>query len=103
MFEFLESIFGSSPYPSQNREEVQRLLGELLRIGTTDDYLSERPGSPFNSQCRHTRAREIGKRFHEIGGLRLMEWAHQRVRRKLGPALASHLEYAWAEIGEWMS
>ncbi len=102
MLEFFESIFGSSPYPAQNREEVQRLVDELLKIGRQDDFLSERPGSPFNSQCRHTRAREIGKRLNEIGGMRLMEWVHQRVKRKLGIALASHLEYAWAEIGEWM-
>jgi hypothetical protein len=94
------------PYPSHAGREVDRLLAELLQIGLKDDFLSERPGAGFNMQCRHMRAREIGTRLNEIGGLPLMEYAQRRVRskagKKKGRVLSEHLEYAWAEIGEWM-
>lgn len=96
------SIFGRRPYPKESKEEVEKLLQELYRIGERDDYLSERPGSPFNVQCRHIRAREIGIRLHEIGGFELMEYAATRVKKKLGGTLFSHLEFAWSEIGNWM-
>jgi hypothetical protein len=79
------------------------LVSELIRIGETDDFLSERPGPPFNFQCRHIRSREIGKRLDELGGLRLMEFVHKKVKKKLGKILVSHLEYAWSEIGNWIS
>lgn len=100
---FLTDLFGPKPYPGQSKQEVDKLIAELLRIGELDDFLSERPGPPFNMQCRHIRAREIGKRLHEIGGLKLMEYAHKIVRKKLGSKLVSHLEYAWSEIGEWVA
>lgn len=99
---FLSDLFSRPPYPPQKRDEVQRLLAELVQIGKRDDFLSERPGGPFNYQSRHTRAREIGKRLNEIGGLALMEYAHKQVRRKAGKELSAHLEYCWAEIGNWM-
>ncbi|MCA1955135.1 MAG: hypothetical protein LDL12_08320 [Anaerolinea sp.] len=98
----LEDFFGAAPCAPAARGEVQRLLQELIEIGHKDDFLSERPGSPFNAQCRHVRAREIGKRLNELGGLALLEWVHRRVRRKLKDPLASHLSYAWSEIGEWV-
>jgi hypothetical protein len=98
---FFTDLFGAKPYPSHSAPEVEKLLSELIQIGKTDDYLSERPGPPFNMQCRHLRARAIGKRFDEIGGLKMMEYAHQVVRKKLGKVLISHLEYAWTDIGEW--
>ncbi len=93
------------PYPSQNKAEVEKLLAELVEIGLRDDFLSERPGAGFNVQCRHIRARQIGTRLNDIGGLVLMEYAQRFVRRKSGKpgrSLAEHLEYAWAEIGDWM-
>jgi hypothetical protein len=96
-------LFGSKPFPVHARQDVNRLIDELIRIGKTDDFLSERPGPPFNFQCRHIRTREIGKRFHEIGGLRLMEYAHKKVQKKLSKDLVAHLEYAWSEIGDWIS
>jgi hypothetical protein len=99
---FLRDLF-AKPYPSQHKEEVERLLEELIRIGKSDDYLSERPGGGFNSQCRHIRTREIGKRLDQIGGLELMEYANRFVKRKAGKQLSSHLEYAWTEIGKWMA
>lgn len=99
---FLNQLFSKPPYPREMKLEVDRLINELIQIGSHDDFLSERPGRGFNNQCRHIRAREIGKRLHEIGGITLMEYSQNRVRRKLGKNLCSHLEYAWAEIGRWL-
>jgi len=100
---FISELFSPKPYPSHAKPEVDRLVSELIRIGVTDDFLSERPGPPFNFQCRHIRSREIGKRLDELGGLRLMEFVHKKVKKKLGKTLVSHLEYAWSEIGNWIS
>ena len=97
------SLFGKNPYPREQKAEVDRLLDELIRIGNTEDYLCETLTPGFNVQRRHIRAREIGKRLDEIGGFDLMEFAYNRVRKKSGKVLASHLEYAWAEIGHWLS
>jgi hypothetical protein len=97
------SLFGKKPYPSEAKQEVQNLIDELVQIGDRDDFLSERPGHPFNAKCRHVRAREIGKRLDAIGGFDLMEYVGKKVQKKLGAVLASHLEYAWAEIGDWMT
>ena len=96
------SLFSRKPYPREKKEEVTRLILELIEIGRRDDFLAERPGHPFNSQCRHIRAREIGKRLDEIGGFPLMEYAARRIRKKLGLELFSHLEFAWSEIGRWL-
>lgn len=91
------------PYPAQSRPEVERLLHELIQIGKVEDYLSERPGSGFNVQCRHVRAIQIGKRLDEIGGFELMEFARRRVQRSLGIQLTSHLDYCWDGIGKWVA
>ena len=93
----------NKPYPGHAKQEVERLLDELVRIGKTDDFLSERPGGGFNRDCRHIRTREIGQRLDEIGGLPLMEYANRRVRRKLGKNLSWHLEAAWKDIGRWIA
>lgn len=100
---FFESLFGSGLYPARDRREVEKLLDELIKIGIKEDFLSERPGAGFNLQCRHVRAREIGKRLSDIGGLKLMTWAYERVKKKAGKVPASHLEYAWESVGEWLS
>ena len=100
---FFSSLFGSSLYPAKDKHEVDRLINELITIGIKEDYLSERPGAGFNLQCRHVRAREIGKRLSEIGGLKLMNHAYGLVRKKAGKVPASHLEYAWDSVGEWLS
>jgi len=97
------SIFKPSPVPRHARAEVQQLLDELIRIGTTDDFLSEHPGYGFNGQCRHIRTRQIGQRLLDLGGLDLMQWVFMKVKRKIGKQLAAHLEYAWAEIGNWQA
>lgn len=99
--EFIQALFSRLPCPPDRRSETKRLLDELLRIGKTDDFLSERPGPPFNFQCRHIRAREIGKLLDEIGGLKLMEFAHRKVRQKLGVNLSEHLDFAWRDLGSW--
>jgi hypothetical protein len=101
--EFLRDLFAQPPCPPALRQTVDKLIEDLIQIGRTDDFLSERPGSPFNMQCRHTRAREIGKRLFEIGGLDLMLFARRQVRRKLKQNLASHLDYAWTDVGDWES
>lgn len=100
---FLQDLFGIKPFPAHMNQEVDRFVTELIRIGETDDFLSERPGPPFNLQCRHMRTRDIGKRLHEMGGLPLMEYVQARVKKKLGVNLAAHLEYAWSEIGDWIA
>lgn len=89
------------PYPPENAGEVSKLMEELIRIGRQDDYLSEFPGRGFNAQCRHIRAREIGARLQQVGGNDLMSWAYRKVRKEAGKPLASHLEYAWKDIGDW--
>ena len=89
------------PYPREKRDEVLQLIDELIRIGQTEDFLSERPGGSFNGQCRHRRVREIGAVLSDMGGYPLMEMAYDRVRKKLGSNLADHLGFAWTEVGEW--
>lgn len=99
---FFQDLFRRPPFERQHKAEVEKLLDELVRVGREEDFLSERPGGSFNGQCHHIRARQIGKRLHEIGGLELMHWVAKRVRRKLGVQLGTHLEYAWNEIGGWV-
>ena len=99
---FLADLLGIVPCPAHAKDEVDRLLNELMRIGQTDDFLSERPGGAFNIQCRHLRAIQIGKRLNEIGGGKLMEYSLRRVKKKLGKTVFAHLEYAWDDIGQWV-
>ena len=98
---FLDMIFGIKPYPAEMGNEVNKLVNELITIGIKEDYLSEFPGNGYNGQCRHIRTRAIGKRLDEIGGNALMQWTYAKVRRKAGKTPASHLEYAWREIGQF--
>jgi hypothetical protein len=99
--DFFINLFTPLPCPSEKRPEVDRLVDELARIGKNDDYLSERPGPPFNFHCRHTRAIDIGKRLNEIGGFNLMEAVYFRMKKKVGKVTGSHLEYCWQGIGKW--
>lgn len=98
---FISLLFKPRPYSAADGKEVAALLDELIKIGIKEDYLSEIPGYGYNSQCRHIRTHEIGKRLNEIGGSNLMSWAFTRVRKKAGKVPASHLEYAWNDIGGW--
>jgi hypothetical protein len=99
---FFQDLLAIPPCQSHYRSEVARLTDELIRIGQTDDFLSERPGSSFNMQCRHIRARLIGQRLDEIGGLELMMYVYRGTKRKAGKTLASHLEYCWTDVGKWV-
>lgn len=99
---FLDALFGKSVVPPALKPEVERMVEELVRIGRTEDFLSERPGGSFNSQCRHVRSREIGQRLNEIGGFALMEMINKRIKKQLGAQAASHLSYSWADIGKWV-
>ncbi|HPH97628.1 MAG TPA: hypothetical protein PKW33_08230 [Anaerolineaceae bacterium] len=104
MMDFFADLLGAGLPSNMNphmREEIDRLMNELVGIGQKDDFLSERPGGQFNMQCHHVRARAIGKRLHELGGLALMERARRLVKRKLKANMASHLDYCWSEIGDW--
>ncbi|MBP9676365.1 MAG: hypothetical protein KBD67_06455 [Anaerolineaceae bacterium] len=97
----IQKIFPTKPFTNADTREVHLLLDELVRIGIKEDYLSEFPGRGYNAQCRHIRTREIGQRFHEIGGDALMSWSYDKVRKAAGKVAASHLEFAWSEIGTW--
>lgn len=107
MLEFIKSIFGIDsegiPLSRDQKREVNGLLKELLLIGTREDYLSEHPGGAFDNQCRHRRGREIGAKLNQMGGYSLMWKAFRFVQKKAGKTLASHLEYAWVDIGRWMA
>jgi hypothetical protein len=90
------------PIPPGSRAEVQKIMAELLRIGQTEDFLSEHPGLAYNRDCRHIRTRQLGARLDELGGIQLMGYVHRQVRRKLGKILGEHLEAAWHQVGEWL-
>lgn len=98
---FFDFLTKPKPYPQTSQAEVNALIKELIEIGVKEDFLSVVPGGSFNAQCRHVRTRRIGERLNAIGGLDLMQFAFSRVKKKAGKVLASHLEYAWAEIGPW--
>jgi hypothetical protein len=99
--DWIKDLFLQMPCPQPKRPEVENLLAELIKIGQTDDFLSERPGAGFNSQCRNLRSIQIGQRLHSMGGLALMEWARFKVKRKLKAQIASHLDYAWDHVGDY--
>jgi hypothetical protein len=82
-------------------KEAEQLNQELVKIGRSDDYLSEMPGGAYTTDCRHRRGREIGTRLYEIGGIPFMERAIKQVKRQHGASLATHLSYAWKDIGGW--
>ena len=99
---FLADLLGKRPFPAVNKIEVERIINDLCKIGQTEDFLSERPASGFNMQCRNIRAREMGVRLEQIGGVHLLEYVLRKVSKRLGKDLARHLSYAWAEIGGWV-
>ena len=98
---FLTDLFATPPVDREHREEVSKLTAELIQIGKTDDYLADHFTAGFNSQFRHVHTREIGKRLDDMGGLPLMQYVFNKVRRKVGKMLGEHLEYAWDGIGKW--
>lgn len=98
---FLDDLF-KKPYPAHAGPEVERLINELIQIGKSDDFISERPGGSFNIYCRHNRAKEIGVRLDELGGIDLMEYAQKKIGKRLSPNMAAHLGYAWTDVGKWI-
>ena len=82
--------------------EADRLVEELIQIGETDGYLSMRPGGKFNETNKHIRARQIGEKLNELGGMDLMRAANYAVRARLGGVPARELEAAWGYIGNWL-
>jgi len=101
-----QKIFGYpaiNQLPAAQKQEVKKLLDELVKIGQLDDFLSLQPGGPFNVRCHHTQARRIGERINEIGGLELMTASRAYVKDKLKATLAEHLDYCWQNIGEWQA
>jgi len=99
---FFQDLFGSWPCSPDNRPEVDKLYKQLVQIGKRDGFLSERPGGLFNPQCRNIEARQVGQRLYTIGGVPLLDRVMQKIRRPLGKELSSHLEYCWAETGDWL-
>jgi hypothetical protein len=80
--------------------EADSLVTELIEIGRTCDFVSD-SGDSYDGNGYHKRAREIGIRLNEIGGMELMLSVYCRVVAKLGPGLGRSLEVAWGYIGGW--
>ena len=101
---FWGDLFGVAPCPPENKLELDKLVKELLVIANEDDFLSEHPGGVFNVQCKHVRARAIGKRLEEINGVELMEWVFDKVKKKLGKhgsRTTEQLGDCWNDMGKW--
>lgn len=82
--------------------EVERLVDELVEIGHEGGFVSTGGPKAYDSYGVSLRAREIGQRLNEMGGLRLMKNAWWRVRLALSPGPASRdLDIIWNRIGEW--
>jgi hypothetical protein len=80
--------------------EVDSLVAQLVEIGQAYDYISG-SGDNFDGNGYHIRAREIGMRLNEVGGMELMQTVHYKVVAILGPRLGRSLEVAWGYIGDW--
>jgi|GEM_PF-211944 len=99
--DWIKDLFLQVPCAPPKRQDAQNLLAELIKVGQKDDFLSERPGAGFNSQCRNLRAIQVGLQLHNLGGLALMEWARFKIKRKLKAQMVGHLDYAWDGVGDW--
>ncbi|HPL82094.1 MAG TPA: hypothetical protein PLU23_06290 [Anaerolineaceae bacterium] len=100
----LNTLFGEAAIralPPQQKADVKSKIDKLVHIGKTDDFLSLVPGGPFNYQCHHKEARQIGEEINRIGGLELMTAVRQTIKRRLNEVLAEHLDHAWKDIGDW--
>lgn len=100
----LTPLFGDpviNALDAHRKAEVRMMIEKLVAIGRRDDFLSLVPGGPFDKQCHHREARDIGKRLNEIGGVPLMWAVRNSIRSKLKDVLAEHLDHCWKEIGQW--
>ena len=83
-------------------DKVDNMIQELIRIGGEEGFVSFDSGKIYDEEGRNRKARNIGKRLDEIGGLRLMMVAWWRVRFALSPGPAGRdLDVIWDGIGEW--
>jgi hypothetical protein len=99
-------IFGEPEIRALNphdKAEVKKMIDQLVKIGKMDDFLSLAPGGPFDIQCHHRDAKNIGSRIHEIGGEELMFAVRQTIKHKLKDVLAEHLDHCWKGIGSWQA
>lgn len=82
-----------------------QLVSALIQIGKFIGFLAteKENNHHFDNKKRNIEARNIGKRFYELGGKRSMLWAHGIVKQNNGSSKASHLTYAWDGIGDWRS
>ncbi len=87
----------------QTKAEVKQMVEELVKIGRLDDFLSLTPGGPFDIQCHHRDAKQIGRRLNQMGGVALMFAVRQTVKYKLKDVLAEHLDHCWKGIGDWQA
>jgi len=71
----------------------EQLINELISVGRTKGYLPREEGM----------TREIGEALNHLGGMGLMQAAHERVSSSLGNVKARELESAWDGIGQWRS
>lgn len=51
------------------KQEFDHLTAGLIEIGKTDEFLTVELNSKFNDEKRNIRAREIGVRLSEMGGM----------------------------------
>ena len=93
--EFIERI-------KQSQNEIGDLTFELIDIGKSYGFLSQ-PGERFDMGGKNIRAREIGTRLDQIGGIKLMREVFYHVAKnfKPGSSLSKELEVAWHRIGDW--
>lgn len=85
----------------QNKTEVKQMIDQLVKIGNMDDFISLTPGGPFDFQCHHREAKQIGSRLNQIGGVPLMLAVRQTIQSKLKGVLAEHLDHCWKGVGDW--
>lgn len=82
--------------------EIECLVDELVAIGREEGFVSTSGPKIYDCYGVSLRAREIGKRLNDMGGLRLMKNVWWRVRLALSPSPASRdLDIIWNRIGEW--
>lgn len=103
---FFNRLFGEPEIRAldpQRKAEVLRMIDELVKIGRLDDFLSLAPGGPFDGQCHHRDAKQIGRALNQMGGVPLMMAVRQTVQRKLKDPLAEHLDHCWKGVGNWQA
>ncbi len=82
---------------------MDQLIRELADIGRRTSFVGTPDGTVYDDHHCHIRAREIGAKLNEQGGMELMLAAHEFVARELsGTPRARELEACWGGVGSWM-